>query len=382
MMTGMVLLASCNKDDDQAGSDIHAANWKIVKNFPEDKSYVEAKIAVYKGDVYVTTYGHAGIKAGSAGSLSNTFSGTFFFLNGNEWYMNTLPDQAVIALKEFNGELYGIREERTVYRTNPVVEFQHSYTLFKWENNNYTDLDVLEYTNLHYQEKAMLRDPDLWVNNNRLYLVARTSQSALRIWEVNGSNKLVVAHSEISPVAGERLITDSKEISFTTVQTIVQGYITRYYVTGRYFSNNGTLIQGKTYEFYTEELVGGGVYKSTKDVAYQAINGSLFGMGFEGNKVKNHDSGKIIANISAGKVFRGDIMVRNNGKLYMMLGDEKQVSACKGLAIFDGTSWKEMPFILPEPLDPCSRLIDATEYNGKIYLLLNNRRQYVVVESM
>jgi len=296
--------------------------------------------------------------------------------------MNTLPDQAVIALKEFNGELYGIREERTVYRTNPVVEFQHSYTLFKWENNNYTDLDVLEYTNLHYQEKAMLRDPDLWVNNNRLYLVARTSQSALRIWEVNGSNKLVVAHSEISPVAGERLITDSKEISFTTVQTIVQGYITRYYVTGRYFSNNGTLIQGKTYEFYTEELVGGGVYKSTKDVAYQAINGSLFGMGFEGNKVKNHDSGKIIANISAGKVFRGDIMVRNNGKLYMMLGDEKQVSACKGLAIFDGTSWKEMPFILPEPLDPCSRLIDATEYNGKIYLLLNNRRQYVVVESM
>lgn len=382
IITSMLLFTSCSKDDDPSGSDSNSVNWKIVKNFPEDKSYETAKIAVYNGKAYVTTYGHQGIGAGGGGTLSNEFSGTFFFLNGNDWYMNVLPDQAVIALKEFNGSLYGIREKKTVFQTSPVLEYQYSYTLFKWENNNYTDLDVLEYTDLHYQEKSMLYYPDLWVNNNKLHFVAGTTLSSLRIWEVNSENKLVIAHNEISPMPpNDLLITDNKEIAYTSVQTVVEAYITRYYVKGRYFSN-GILTTGNTYEFYTEELVGGGIYNSTKDVNWQAVKGNLFGMGFQNNKVKNHDNGQIIANISSGKVFREDIMVRNNGKLYMMLGAENEVSACKGLAIFDGTTFREIPFNLPEPLDPCSRLIDATEHNGKIYLLLNNRRQYVVVESI
>ncbi len=382
IITNMVLFVSCSQDDNETNKNNHTPNWKIVKNFPEDKSYETAKIAVHNGKPYITTYGHSGIIAGSEGAFSNEFSGTFFFLNGNDWYMNVLPDQAVIALKEFNGSLYGIREKKTVFQTSPVLEHQHSYTLFKWENNNYTDLDVLEYTDLYQQEKSMLRYPDLWINNNKLHVVAGTTLSTLKIWEVNSENKLVIAHNEISPLPpNDLLITDNKEIAYTSVQTVVEAYITRYYVKGHYF-NNGTLTIGNTHEFYTEQLVGGGIWNSTKDVSWQAVNGSLFGMGFENNKVKNHDNGQIIANISSGKVFREDIMVRNNGKLYMMLGAENEVSACKGLAIFDGTTFREIPFNLPEPLDPCSRLIDATEHNGKIYLLLNNRGQYVVVESI
>lgn len=379
----IVLFTSCRKADKETDNNNHTPNWKIVKNFPEDKSYETAKIAVHKGEVYVTTYGHRGIGAGSEGSLSNAFSGAFFFLNGNDWYMNILPDQAVIALKVFNGSLYGIREKRTVFRTSPVLQYQHSYTLFKWENNNYTDLDVLEYTDLNHQEKSMLRNPDLWINNNKLHLIAGTTLSTLKIWEVNSNNKLVVARNEISPMPpSDLLITDNNEIAHTSVHTVTEGYITRYYVKGHYFNNNGTLTIGNTHEFYTELLANGSVYKSNKDVNWQALKGNLFGMGFEDNKVKNHDNGQVIASISSGKVFRGDIMLRNNGKLYMMLGDENENSACKGLAIFDGTTLREIPFNLPEPLVACSRLIDATEHNGKVYLLLNNSRQYVVVESI
>ncbi len=383
VMAGIVLFGSCSKDDDKTDNNNHTPNWKIVKNFPEDKSYETAKIAVYNGKPYLTTYGHRGITAGSEGSFSNEFRGTFFFLNGNAWYMNVLPDQAITALKEFKGSLYGIREQRTVSRISPLLEHRYSYTLFKWENNNYTDLDVLEYTDLNHQEKSMLRSPDLWINNNKLHFVAGTTLNTLKIWEVNSDNKLIVAHNEISPMPpSDLLITDNKEIAHTSIHTVTEGYITRYYVKGHYFSNIGTLTMGNTYEFYTELLANGNVYKSNKDVNWQAVKGNLFGMGFEGKKVKNYDNGQIIANIPAGKVFRGDIMVRNNGKLYMMLGDEKEVADCKGLAIFDGTTLREIPFNLPEPLAPCSRLIDATEYNGKVYLLLNNRRQYVVVESI
>ena len=241
---------------------------------------------------------------------------------------------------------------------------------------------MLEYTNLNHIEKSLLEEPDLWINNNRLYFVATTNGSTTKLWELNSNNKLEAILGEIFPLPVPRQLTDNKEIAHTSVHTVIQGYITRYYVKGHYFGNNGVLTIGNTHEFYTEQLANGTIYKNNKDVNWHAMNGNLFGMGFEDNKVKNHDHGQIITNISAGKVFRGDIMVRNKGKLYMMLGELQNPSACKGLAIFDGTILKEMPFYLPEPLDPCSRLIDATEYNGKVYLLLNNRNQYAIVESI
>src|SRR5690606_27817635 len=125
-------------------------------------------------------------------------------------------------------------------------------------------------------------------------------------------------------------------------QIVNEGYITRYRITGHYFTN-GNLTKGDTHEFYTEYLVNGNIYKNTRDITYQALNGSLFGFGFENNKIKNHDNGQITGTISAGNVFRGDIMIRKNGKLYMILGDEKESAACKGLVVFDGTTLKELP---------------------------------------
>ena len=74
-------------------------------------------------------------------------------------------------------------------------------------------------------------------------------------------------------------------------------------------------------------------------------------------------------------------MVANNGKIYIMLGEEKSTEACAGLAVFDGSSVKQIEFKLPTVLDPCSVLTAATEYNGKIYLLLLNRGQFVIVKN-
>ncbi len=382
VLIGAFFLCSCEKSAPENTNSTNTPNWRIVKNFPDDKSYDGARITVHKGAAFITTYGHKGIKAGSDGTLSKTFSGSFFFLKGSDWYLNTLPDQAVVALKEFNGSLYGIREKRTIYRTSPVVVYQHSYTLFKWENSNYADLDVLQYTNMNGIEKSKLEEPDLWINNGKLYFVGTISGNTTRLWEVSNTNKLVEVPGEIFPLPIPRLLTDNKEIAHTSIYTVVQGYITRYYVKGHYFNSNGVLRIGNMHEFYSEQLVDGTIYKTTKDVNWHAVNENLFGMGYDRSKVKNHDNGSIVGDLINGKIFREDVMIRNNGKLYMMLGDEQQASACKGLAIFDGRVLREIPFNLPEPLDPCSQLINATEENGKIYLLLNNRWQYVLVETI
>ena len=112
-----------------------------------------------------------------------------------------------------------------------------------------------------------------------------------------------------------------------------------------------------------------------------AVKGNVWGIGFQGNKLKNLDNNAVLSGLSSGKIFRPSPIVSSNGKIYIMLGEEKAPESCAGLAVFDGVNFKQMGFKLPPLLDPCSILSAATEYNGKTYLLLLNRGQYVIVKS-
>ncbi len=379
-----IFIAGCEKNTTSADQDVATPNWEIVQNFPQDQSYDIAKLAVYKGEAFVYTYGRS--LSGQSGALSDEFTGSFFVKKSDgHYYRNYIQHEAVIALKEFDGSLYGIREKRTIFRTVPVLSYQHSYTLFKWENDNYVDMDVLEYTDLHHQAKSSLGTLLFWVNNNKLHVIGWDNSPLL--WELNSTNKLAkvgaTGYLYYEPLGTRPLLTDNKEISFTNEYEFAESSsITRRRVHGNYYSSSGTVTKGQVHEFYIQYLADGSVYNSTVDAAfYQAIDGHLWGLGFEGNKAKNYDTETIIGGISDDKTIRTAIQIPNNGKCYMMLANEKQGTDCAGLAIFDGKALREIPFVLPEPLDPCSKLIDATEYQGKVYMLLLNRGQYVVVKQ-
>lgn len=370
----ILLLAACRKKD-KPGDTPQAPNWEIVRNFHQDDSYSGgAKITVFNGDVFFSTFGHRGISPGSSGSLNEHLNATFFYQIGAEWYRYATTDEAISNLKAFNGELYGIRHRMSIKTTRPVIQYYNSYILFRWKNNNFEDIDTLEYTDNNLIEKSDIGNITLWAFGGKLHMVATTMTTA-RIWELSG-NQLVKKPEEYNMSCSGTVATDNKEVAFTQVIQLTSGQDrTEYRVRGHYYNNN-TFSTGPEYTFISE--IG---FNSIDAANYAAINSHIWCIGYENDKIKNYDNDQLVQGLSKGKVLRGDILVSNNGNLYMMLGDEKSPGGCAGLAIFDGTVLKEIPFVLPEPLDPCSKLIDATEDNGVVYLLLMNRFQYVIVRS-
>ena len=236
-------------------------------------------------------------------------------------------------------------------------------------------MDTLEYTNANLINKASLGTLSLWVNQNKLHMVSIATNVA--IWEV--VNNHLVKKSEELPVQPTSLVaTDNNDISFTQVrQLIISPTRTRYIITGFYY-NGAAFSQGKTYDFIVEDDTG---FSNKEASVYMAVKGNLWGIGFQGNKLKNLDNNAVLSGLSTGRIFRSSPIVTNNGKLYIMLGTEKAPESCAGLAVFDGANIREMEFKLPPVLDPCSILSAATEYNGKTYLLLLNRGQYVIVKN-
>ncbi len=359
-----------NKTDDEP----QTPNWEIIQNFHQDDSYVGAKIAVLNGEVFFSTFGQMGIKPGSSGSLDNHLRGTFFYKIGADWYKYATTDEAIITYKVFNGALYGIRHLAPIKSTQPVLQHNNSYVLFRWENNNFKDIDTLEFTNANHIEKSNIGDITLWINNGKLHLVAATAHIA-RVWELNG-NKLVQKTEELPLSYSHAIAVDNKEVAITQVIQNTSGQDrTEFRVRGHYYNGN-SFSTGPEYTFIQDIGYNG------KDASnYAAINSNIWGIGFEKYKIKNYDNNQLVSSASTNKILRGDILIGNNGKYYIMMGNEKNPGGCAGLAIFDGNAIKEVPFVLPEPLDPCSRLIDATEENGVLYLLLMNRFQYVIVKS-
>lgn len=366
-------LFSCKKDTAQSGSEDNAENWEIVQNFPQDKTYEINSLAGNNNEIFFASSGHR--ITNNSSNFNNQFQGSFFYKLSSGWMVNQINNIAPVIIKEWNGVLYGIREKRVIRTTIPVVDWEHTYYLFKWENGNYTNLDTLEYTNPNLINKASLGTFSLWVNQNKLHLVSNTN--SVLIWEVV-NNQLVKKAEELSVQPNSLVATDNTDISFTRVrQLIISPTRTRYVITGFYY-NGSAFSEGKTYEFIVEEDTG---FSNKEASAYMAVKGNVWGIGFQGNKLKNLDNNAVLSGLSSGKIFRPSPIVSSNGKIYIMLGEEKAPESCAGLAVFDGVNFKQMGFKLPPMLDPCSILSAATEYNGKTYLLLLNRGQYVIVKS-
>lgn len=368
------LLLSCKKSASQSDNSENTENWEIVQNFPQDKTYEINSLAGFNNEIYLATSGHR--VTNNSSNFNNQFQGSFFYKQPTTgWMVNQVNNIAPIAIKEWNGALYGIREKRTVRTTIPIVTWEHTYYFFKWENGNYVNLDTLEYTNNNLISKASLGDLTLWGNQNKLHIVSSTTSVA--IWEVV-NNQLVKMAAELPVQPTHIVATNNSDLSFTSVrQLIISPTRTRYIVQGFYF-NGVTFSEGKIYDFIVEEDTG---FSNKEASAYMSVKGNLWGIGFQGNKLKNLDNNTVIAGLTSGKIFRPSPLVANNGKIYIMLGEEKSTEACAGLAVFDGSSVKQMGFKLPSVLDPCSVLTAATEYNGKIYLLLLNRGQFVIVKN-
>lgn len=367
-------LLACKKNNEDQKDEQKTPNWEIVKNFPQDKSYASANLTVYGGKVFVNTYGHLSL----TGVSSNEFKGSLYFQKADDWFVNQLPNQGVMALKEFNGELYGIRANIVKRTIVPVsLNYEYSYTLFKWENNDYKDIATLEYTVPgHGFEKADIQDFILWELNKKLYVISSLGY----LWPIE-SNQFG-AMQELHPFSSGSIVGISdKEVTLTQQRTINRpaddGTIIA--VKGHYF--NGTQVNaGKEYEFLSLYRHQTGEELGNMDAAYQAMNGHLWGIGHQGNKLKNYDTGEVIGGVSDGKKMVGNPIIRNKGKLYIPLEDANL--KCAGLVVFDGKTLKELPFVLPEILESCPKLIDATEYNGTTYLLLENKKQYVVVKNI
>lgn len=366
-------LVSCKKDTSKSDTENSAENWEIVQNFPQDKTFEINSLAGHNSEIVYATSGHR--VTNNSSTFNNQFQGSFFYKQASGWMVNQVNNIAPVVIKEWNGALYGIREKRTIRTTIPVVDWEHTYYLFKWENGNYTNLDTLEFTDYNLINKASLGNVSLWVNQNKLHLVSITTN--VSIWEIV-NNQLVKKTEELSVQPTSLVATDNNDISFTQVrQLIISPTRTRYIITGFYY-NGAAFSQGKTYDFIVEDDTG---FSNKEASVYMAVKGNLWGIGFQGNKLKNLDNNAILSSLSAGKIFRSSPIVSSNGKVYIMLGEEKAHESCAGLAVFDGTSIKQMGFKLPPVLDPCSILSAATEYNGKTYLLLLNRGQYVIVKS-
>lgn len=369
------LFFSCKKNTINPEEENQTPNWEIVKNFPQSQSYNSANLHIHLENPFVTTFGH--FKLNNYSTLNNTFEATFFHQTNGSWYATQRPEEAVIALKTFNGELLGIRERKTIYTTYPVIQYQHSYILFKWENADFTDIDTLEYTNPNLLEKSDIGQITLWENNGKLHLIGTTAHTA-KVWILN-NNQFEIKPEELNLSFTNVLATDNEEVAFTEViQTIISPDRTSYKIRGHYYDGS-SFTSGQRYEFIIEDDTG---FSNKDAVSYHAVKGNIWGFGYQGNAVKNYDNNQIVKGISDELIMRGDRVAGKDGKVYVMLGKKGNAVKCNGLAVFDGIQLTEVPFILPDILDPCSQLIDAAEYQGKIYLLLNNKGQYVVVRNI
>lgn len=373
-MLFLSLFTACNSEDEVTNEENKAPNWEIISNFPQDKSYEIAKLAGYENNIFLTTYGHR--KLPSIDTYHNNLFGSFFFKSDGYWYVNERENNAVIALKEFNGELYGIRLNRTVFATTPVVKYHQTYTLFKWKNDKYEDIDTLDYTSAHQIGKEDIGDVDLWIFNNKLHVIARAT--SVLVWEIN-NNKFVKKPEELAVMVDNTTTIDNKEVSFTKVsQIIISETRTRYIVQG-FFYNGSTFRNGQVFDYIVEGDTG---FSNKEADGFQSFDGHTWGIGYQSNKIKNLETQQIIPSVADGKVLRSFPIITNNEKVFITVGTQHNYSKCESIVVFDGSKSTEIPFKLPEILDPNSTVIDAIYHQGKVHLLLNNRGQYVVVKNI
>lgn len=364
-------LSSCIKpevEEDPLPSD--EPNWEVIQNFPQGDSYEFLKLAYFDDRPFVTTYGHYGISAGASGSL-HEFKGSFFYLLPDGWRVYRSTNEAIVNIKVFNNQLYGITERKTPYTMGGVQTYQHTYFLFKWVDNNFVNLDTLEFTDKNMISKSSLNTPILWENDDKLYLIAYNTNTVYS-WELSSGQ--FIDYKDVLDISYKTYCAkDNKQIAFTGYNQLNDDFQRTDIVKGYYY--DGSTVE--TSDTYTFTKRHDGTFSNAFDF-YAAANGSLYG--YVDSLLKNIVTEAEVKKMSPESVFSISNIGSINGKLYSIIGN-KQLS-CEVLGIYNGQSYSEIPYRLPAPLDECSKIVDVIEAGGSTYMVLLNRWQYVVVKSL
>ncbi len=363
------LLLSCIKETKDPAPVSSDPNWEIIQNFPQGESYEFAKLTVFDGRPFVSTFGHYGITPGSSGMLDK-FKGSFFYLLPDGWRIYRSTNEAIVDLKVFNNELYGITERKIPFMSGAVQSYHHTYFLFKWVNNDFVNQDTLEFTNKNMITKSSLSATILWENAGKLYMIAENSGTAYG-WELSSGQ--FTDQKEITNINyNSYWAKDNQGIAFTDYRQLNDEFQRTDIVKGYYY-NGGNVVTGKTHTFTKRH---DGTFSNAYDF-YAAANGSLYG--YVDSLLNNIDTETKVEILTPGLIFNSSNIKICNGKLYSVVVNRKQ--ACEALGIYDGQTYSQMAFRLPKILDACSKLVDVVEAEGRTYMLLLNRGQYVVVKS-
>lgn len=371
-----ISLHSCSKvvsKDDDSNSGSGSPNWEIIRNFDEKKSYTSVEFTVHNNKLFFSTYGHNGITPGSEGSLHDLL-GSYFYLYNDQWMLYQTTNFAIVQMKVFNNKLYGIREYREPYYAGALKTYRHKYIFYKWEHDNFTDLDSISVIN---NEQIELHKPEFWVHNNKLHLITTLNSTTLKLFDLS-NEKLELLSLEFSMSATNRNLVDGGLVSYTLTNTYpVTETLFETEVLGYWF-NGSNLQKGNKYLF--QEYLDM-PERSNNYQYYITIKGTLYG--FKGNEIFNiDDNKKVVASMPTDQQFNTSTgyFVSKRGKV-LNIGMDKQGNA-KNLYLFDGNKLEKFDYRLPEILDPNSKVMDFIEIDNTIYLVLMNRFQYVIVKSI
>jgi hypothetical protein len=346
-----------NENDDESGT----AAFTLVERIPgTPRLYERADLVMHNNEPFVC----------ATSSEFGNFNSVFLFPLKDGWRAYEQPNQEFLLLTNFNKTIYGIMEFREPFQNGQVAGYRYSYFLYKWINEAFENIAQLNFTDHNNQKNTALQSLRWWINEGKLHLMAQQSNGTSFLWNLTNDrfeHKIEIGNTGLSAI----VLSSASLINFTNYRQLNGSFDRTDKVTGFYFDGQ-SLQTGKEHVF--QETLDGS-FNSTYSF-YAAIGKNLFGI--RGGELRNLDTDKTIVELDEGLQFQVSGIRAVNGKLYMLLG--KGDSDCSALGVFDGITFKQYSYMLPAVLDPCSRLLDVEELNGKLYCLVLSNRQLAVVQ--
>lgn len=353
------LFISCSKSKEE-GAPTNAA-FELMEKLPgEPRLYEQADLVIHNNQPFISA---------TRSEFGNRNS-VFLFPLQDGWRKYEQPNQEFVLLTSFNNMLYGIMEFREPYQAGQVSTFRYSYFLYKWINSAFENIARLDFTDHNGVARSPLQNLRWYKNQDRLQLVAQQSNGTSFLWNLTlerFDQKQEIGNSGLNQI----VIPSTAGINFTSYRQI-NGAFDRLDIVQNYFFNGQSLQAGKEHLF--QETLDGS-FDNTY-LFYAGMGNALYGI--RANQLRNLDTDLTIKELADGLSFQVSSIKSANGKLYMLIG--KGDADCKKLGVFDGANFKEYTYSLPAELDPCSRLLDVEEVNGKLYCLLLSNRQLAVVQ--
>lgn len=353
-------LFSCTKSvekESAAGSD---SSFELTFNLPGPSRFYElGDLAIIGEQPYASVVSAADANLGAP----------FLFRSQNDWRIYEQAGQRFVTLTSYKGVLYGIMEYTQPYQAGQLTAYRYTYYLYKWENSGFKNVGEYAYTDHNNVQNSPLQSLQFVKWQNDLRLVGKTSTGIALLW--NLSQDKFKFEREIGNTGRSVYIMPSSDgISFTSYYQINGPFDSFDYTKWHYF-NGQNLEEGELHEF--QETLDGS-FDNTYDL-YVAFNRTMYG--YRKGELRNIDTDQTLKKLPDGVNYSPGKSCASNGKIYVIAsrGD----ADCRSITVFDGTNYKEYGFSLPASLDPCSKLLDAEEVDGKLYLLLLSNRQLVIV---